>query len=45
MDFKWDNNQGPVEHDSPFVQGAGQGWKSNTFAGFKRKRRVFAFEI
>jgi len=43
MDFKWDNNQGPVGHDSPFVQGAAQGWKSNTFAGFKRKRMVFAF--
>lgn len=37
MDFKWDNNQGPVEKDSPFVQGAAQGRKFNTFAGYKRK--------
>lgn len=43
MDFKWDNNQGPVEHDSPFVQSAAQGWKANTFAGFKRKITVSAF--
>lgn len=40
MDFNWDDNRGPVESDSPFVQNNVQGWKSNTFAGFKRKKMI-----
>ena len=36
MDFKWDNHQGPVEKNSPFINGTALGVKYNTFAGQKR---------
>ena len=40
MDFKWDDSHGPVQKDSPFLQGTVNLPKYNAFTGHKRMYRT-----